>query len=57
MSQPRLSQSFTDGEVNVLHAMLQAALTGSFKNPESTATFQHTAQKVLILSKRFKVKT
>lgn len=54
MPQPRVSTSFAEGEVRVLAAMIEAAQTGEFKNPEDTATFQHTAQKVLRLRTRVK---
>jgi hypothetical protein len=54
MPQPRVSTSFADREVNVLAAMIEAAQTGVFTNPEDTATFQHTARKVVRLRKRFK---
>lgn len=54
MPQRRIPTSFADREVNVLAAMMEAAQTGKFTNPESTATFQSTAQKVLRLSLRLK---
>lgn len=54
MPQRRVSTSFADREVNVLAAMIEAAQTGEFKNPEDTPTFQHTAKKVLRLRKRLK---
>jgi len=50
----RLSTSFTDGEVNVLDAILESAKTGKFENPEDTLTFQHTARKILGLKTRLK---
>ena len=56
MSPQRFSQSFSDQEVNVLAAMLEAAQTGEFKNPEPTEVFQHTSQKVLRLAKKAKGK-
>ena len=49
---PRISQSFSEGEVNVLAAMAEAAQTGTFENPESTETFQHTARKVIGMRKK-----
>jgi len=52
MANIRVSQSFTDGEVNVLHAMLEAGMTGVFKNPESTEVLQTTAQKVIRMRKK-----
>lgn len=42
----RASQSFSDREVNVLAAMLEAAHTGAFHNPERTEDFQSVARKV-----------
>ena len=56
MPQPRLSTSLDAREVNVLQAMLQSCITGKFENPEDTATFQRTAQKVIRLSKRMRSK-
>ena len=50
----RLSTSFTDGEVNVLDAILESAKTGKFVNPEATLTFQTTARKILGLKTRLK---
>jgi len=50
----RLSTSFTDGEVNVLDAMLESTKTGKFVNPENTLAFQTTARKILGLKTRLK---
>jgi hypothetical protein len=50
----RISHSFADREVNVLNAMLEAAKTGVFVNPEDGPTFQHAARKVLLMSQKLK---
>jgi len=50
----RLSTSFTDGEVNVLNAILESAKTGKFENPEDTLVWNATARKILSLKTRLK---
>lgn len=56
MTTIRISHSFADREVNVLNAMLEAAKTGVFVNPEDGPTFQHTARKVMRMGQKLKVK-
>ena len=53
MPQRRASHSFSEREINVLAAMMEAAQTGKpFKNPEDTATFQRVAVKIAKLKSK-----
>lgn len=54
MPKRRVSTSFSDRQVNVLAAMMDAAMTGVFVNPEDTTVFQEVAIKVTNLKARVK---